>query len=183
MKRRQREAIVAAMDERLDKAGSWCGETHLQKAIYFLQDLLEVPTDFDYILYMYGPFSRELRRELASMRADGFLNLVPQPQPYGPTLVVTPVAEQQLISRWPKTLKCYEQAIDFVASRLGGLGVGELERLATALWVRQEQPEAAIDEQAERLNSIKPHVSLTEAASALGKVREMEREAAPIIAS
>ena len=51
MKRRQREAIVAAIDQRMAERGSWCGETHLQKAVYFLQTLLDVPTDFGYILY------------------------------------------------------------------------------------------------------------------------------------
>src|SRR5438270_1101546 len=115
MKRRQRQAVLAAVDQRLAAEGSWCGETHLQKAVYFLQTLLNVPTDFDYILYKFGPFSRELRAELATMRADGFLDLVPMPQPYGPTLDVTRSAEQQLVARWPKTLKRYAPALDFTA--------------------------------------------------------------------
>lgn len=176
MKRRQREAIVAAVDQRLAASGSWCGETHLQKAVYFLQTLLNVPTDFDYILYKYGPFSSELRAELASMRADGFLELVSQPQPYGPSLRVTPIAEHQLIRRWPKTLKRHEAAIDFVATKLGALGVGNLERLATALWVLREMPGASTEARAERLHEIKPHVSLTEATEALEKVKGMEGE-------
>lgn len=179
MKRRQREAVVAVMDQRLDANGSWCGETHLQKAVYFLQTLLRVPTDFDFILYKYGPFSSDLRTELASMRADGFLELVSQPQPYGPSLRVTPVAENQLIKRWPKTLKRHKAAIDFVAAKLGTLGVGNLERLATALWVLREMPDKSKEAQAERLHEIKPHVSLVEATEALEKVERMEGEAAP----
>ncbi len=182
MKRRQREAVVAAIDQRLAAEGSWCGETHLQKAVYFLQTLLDVPTDFDYILYKYGPFSRELRAELASMRADGFLELVPQPQPYGPTLAVTPAAEQQLVARWPKTLRRYATALDYTAEQLSDLGVSDLERLATALWVRREISAASPQEQASRLHEIKPHVSLTEAAEALEQVEAMEGEAAALTA-
>jgi uncharacterized protein YwgA len=178
MKRRQREAVVAAMDQRLAAHGSWCGETHLQKAVYFLQVLLGVPTEFGFILYKYGPFSRELRAELASMRADGFLELVPQPQPYGPTLQVTPIAEQQLIARWPKTLGRHSHALDFAAERLSGLGVSDLERMATALWVRRETPDARVEDQAARLNEIKPHVSPGEAMQELRKIQSMEREAA-----
>jgi len=163
--------------------GSWCGETHLQKAVYFLQNLLDVPTDFGYILYKFGPFSRELRAELASMRADGFLDLVPQPQPYGPTLQVTPIAEQQLIARWPKTLGRHGPALNFAAEQLSDLGVSDLERLATALWVRREIPDSSPEGQAARLHEIKPHVSLSDATEALRKVEDMEGEATNLIAA
>lgn len=182
MKRRQREALVVALDKRLDEQGSWCGETHLQKAVYFLQALLEVPLGFAYILYKYGPFSRELRGELAAMRADGFLELVPQPAPYGPTLQSTPVADEQLLSKWPKTLTTYGPAINFVAERLGGLGVGELERLATALWVIRDMPEADDPDRARRVNELKSHVSEESALDALRRVHDMERDAAGLAA-
>lgn len=181
MKRRQREAVVAAVDARLAASGSWCGETHLQKAMYFLQHMLHVPTGYRYILYKFGPFSRDLRGELATMRADGFLRLVPQQQPYGPMLQTTDAAERQLIKRWPKTLDRYDQHIGFVAQHLGGLGVGELERLATALWVQLEEPLDTRDAQAVRINEIKPHVSVTLARDALQKVESMEQEAAEIL--
>jgi hypothetical protein len=177
MKRRQREAIVAALDIKLEERGSWSGETHLQKSVYFLQDLLGVPTEFTYILYKYGPFSRELRNELGTMRADGFLELVPQPPPYGPTLAPTPTAERQLIARWPKTLRLYDDELNFVADKLGGLGVGELERLATALWVIREMPEDNDTARAKRINQLKPHVSVDQARSALERVVEIGGEA------
>lgn len=181
MKRRQREAVIAALDIRLADAGSWCGETHLQKAVYFLQQMLHVPTGYGYILYKFGPFSRDLRGELSTMRADGFLQLVPQPQPYGPTLQTTEAADRQLIKRWPKTLRRYDAHLDFVAAQLGGLGVGELERLATALWVRVEEPLDSDDAQAVRINEIKPHVSIDSARAAIRRIQEMETEAAQLL--
>src|ERR1044072_9312259 len=75
MRRREREAVVAALDDKLFECGSWCGETHLQKSLYFLQELLDVPTGFEYTLYKYGPFSSPLRGELGAMRSDGLLVL------------------------------------------------------------------------------------------------------------
>jgi len=149
----------------------------------FLQDLLGVPTDFQYILYKYGPFSRELREELALMRGNGFLQLVPQPAPYGPTLQVTDIARAQLIGRWPKTLKRYQRELDFVAKHLGGLGVGELEKLATALWVRTNEPDVPLEEHAEDINNLKPHVSKAQALDALRQVEKMEHEASELLAS
>lgn len=177
MKRRQREAVVAALDAKLAARHSWCGETHLQKAVYFLQELLGVPTGFGYILYKFGPFSRDLRGELGAMRADGFLELVPQPAPYGPTLAVTDAAERQLVARWPKTLKRYDANLNFVADKLGGHGVGMLERLATALWVSREMPRANETARAKRINELKPHVSIEDARAAVQSVQGIEREA------
>lgn len=180
MKRRQREAVVAALDDKLFEQGSWCGETHLQKSVYFLQELLRVPTGFDYILYKYGPFSAELREELGSMRSDGFLALLPQPAPYGPKLRTTEAAERQLVVRWPKTLSRFGPQLDFVARQLGGLDVGSLERLATALWVWRELPEADDAERAARIHELKPHVSIEAATGALRRVAGMERAAAAL---
>lgn len=177
MKRRQREAVVAALDAKLAARDSWCGETHLQKSVYFLQEMLGVPTGFPFILYKYGPFSGELRSELGSMRTDGFLELIPQPAPYGPKLHATPAAERQLVGRWPNTLRRYDSQLDFVADQLSGLGVGSLERLATALWVSREMPQADETARAQRIHELKPHVSVDQARDALRRVSEMEREA------
>ena len=183
MKRRQREAVVAALDDKLFAHGSWCGETHLQKSVYFLQEMLEVPTDFDFILYKFGPFSGDLREELGAMRADGFLELVPQPAPYGPKLRTTAIAERQLVDRWPKTVARYEDRMEFVARELGGLGVGALERLATALWVMRESPSADDVQRAARINEIKPHVSVPAAAAALEQVAQMRQDASTLLAA
>jgi uncharacterized protein YwgA len=177
MKRRQREALVAALDAKLEERGSWCGETHLQKSVFFLQEMLRVPTGFSYTFYKFGPFSRDLRSELGEMRSDGFLELIPQPAPYGPKLHATDTARRQLLERWPKTLGRFDRHLEFVAEELGSMGVGTLERLATALWVQREMPTSSERSQAERVNELKPHVSVEEATDALRRVAEMEQQA------
>ena len=82
----QRASILLTLNEELRRAGSWAGETHMQKAAFFLQELMHVSMGFDFILYKHGPFSFDLRDELTFMRAQAFLRLEPQ-YPYGPTLV------------------------------------------------------------------------------------------------
>lgn len=94
---------------------------------------MESPHPCSFVFYRYGPFSRDLRAELTGIRADGFLEHVIQPAPYGPGLLATDAARQQLQQRWPKMLARYGTHLDFVADELGALGVGDLERLATAL--------------------------------------------------
>ena len=82
MDRFDRAAVLTELADRLRANGSWTGETHLQKATYVLQELLMVPLNFEFVFYKHGPFSFDLREELTSMRADGFLVQVPQ-DPYG----------------------------------------------------------------------------------------------------
>ena len=181
MKQRQREAVLAALASELRQHDSWCGETHMQKATYVLQELLDVPLGFDHILYKYGPFDYGLRDELALMRADGLVE-TEQVRGYGPRLRVTEGGERQLLKRWPKTVSSYRRRLSFVAKRFGDKGVGELERLATALWVRREHPDATVEEQARRLHEIKPHVGVDRAQEALDQVAEWEREARALLA-
>src|SRR5439155_9345213 len=94
MNRLKRAAILSFLARDLRTKGSWCGETHLQKAVYVLKDMLEVPVPYDFILYKHGPFSFDLRAELTSFRADGIFALQLQPPPYCPKLVTTPGADR-----------------------------------------------------------------------------------------
>ena len=131
----KRLALVARLNQKLKVHGSWCGETHMQKATYFLQYMLDVRMDFDFVLYMHGPYSFDLRDAISQMRADGILEVRQRPYPYGPSLVVPPEQEVVLERRFSQTLKRYGRSLDFVAAELGGKRVSELERLATALYV------------------------------------------------
>jgi hypothetical protein len=137
MDRLPKAAIVTKPARRLRHYGSWCGETHIQKAMYLLQDMLQVPTGFDFVLYKHGPYSFDLADELTSLRADGLLALEPQSVPYGPRFAVTPLT-RRLHATFPKTLAKYADSIEFVAKALGGKRVDELERLGTALYVTRQ---------------------------------------------
>ncbi|HEV7772738.1 MAG TPA: hypothetical protein VGO48_05545 [Conexibacter sp.] len=64
-----------------------------------------------------------------------------------------------------------------MATQLGGAGVGTLERWATALWVMRDTPDGDLVTWAQRINEVKPHVSIEEATHALGHVRKIEQEA------
>ncbi len=175
MKRRQREAVVLALADKLKEQGSWCGETHLQKAAYFLEELANVPLGLGFILYKHGPFSFELRDEITAMRADGLIQMQLQPYPYGPSLLTTDNG-RRLQKRWPKTLSRHSDSIAFVAEHLGNLGVAELERLATALFITKKHLGESVEFRAHWLHELKPHVSISEARSAVERIDRMIQE-------
>ena len=172
MKRLERAALLSSLARELIEKGSWCGETHLQKATYLLQEVFAVPTAFDFVLYKYGPFSFDLRDEIGSMLADGLLELSPA-QPYGPRLIPTD-RSKQLEKQFSNVIAKYREPISFCAHRLGSLGVAELEKLATALYVTKEQGrDLKAKQRAKRLNELKPHISSKDAIEAINEIDQL----------
>jgi len=180
MERLKRCSILLSLIRNLREQGSWCGETHIQKTTYFLQELLNIPLGFDFILYKYGPYSFDLTDELSAMRADKIVALQPK-IPYGPSYIIDEVGH--LVSKlYPTTLKKFNPQITFVADKLGNKNVSELERLATALYICSEiEPSTDIEKQAELINKIKPHISLTQAKDAIGLIDQFKKEAQELI--
>jgi uncharacterized protein YwgA len=168
MDRLKRTVLLTALADNLRKKGSWCGETHLQKATYFLQELQKVPVGYEFILYKHGPFSFELRDDLTAMRADGLFDLVPQ-WPYGPTLTPTQKSKR-LRQEYSKTLQKYGKRLNFVCDQLGKQNVSDLEKLATALYIRLEASAKSETQRARYLHSLKPHVSLDDSLQAVKTV-------------
>ncbi len=154
-----RNAIVLSLTDELKTAGSWCGETHLQKAVYLLQELTHVQLDFDFILYKHGPFSFDLRDTLTAMRADYQLQIRANPIPYGPTLVTTETGKK-LRARFSLVIEKHRKEIAFVAEQLGSKSVTELEQLGTALYVNREDDSRSLEQVAERVTELKPHIPM-----------------------
>jgi uncharacterized protein YwgA len=172
MERLERASILLGLNEELRKFGSWAGETHMQKTTFFLQELLGAPLGFDFVLYKHGPFSFDLRDELTFMRAQGFLQLEPQ-YPYGPTLVAG--AKGELLSKaFGHVVEQYVAETRFVSQKLGAKTVAELERTATALYISLREPRVA--DIADRLTTLKPHITLPEARTAVSEVEQIRRE-------
>lgn len=182
MEKFKRYAIILSLIESLLKNNSWCGETHIQKTTYFLQELLKVPLGFEFILYKHGPFSFGLSDELTAMRANMMVELQSRP-PYGPSIVPGPTS-RQLKQLFPKTLKKYNKEVVFVAKEMGSYNVADLERIATALYVilKTEKHEKTSD-MASYINKIKPHISVEKAHIALEREAKISHKARELIQS
>lgn len=178
MERLERAAVIAELIDRLHEHGSWCGETHVQKAMYLLQELTGHEVGFEFILYKHGPFSFDLRDELTAMRADYLLELEVYRPDYGPTLKPTSNLET-LSRRYRQVVNAARPAIEFIGQRVGDKRVVELERLGTALYVRRKhRGEDDPSVLARKIVEIKPHISEREALDAVETVARWEGEAA-----
>jgi uncharacterized protein YwgA len=174
MDRLQKSAIIISLLEALQQNGSWCGETHIQKAMYCLQEIRDVPTGFEFILYKHGPFSFDLQDELTAMSADGLMDVRANSYPYGPSLFATSMGKA-IRAHFPITLKRYGEAIEYIAKAFGSRGVAELERLATALYVTHEMDVSSgnIEEMALRIHELKPHIPLARAKDAAREIDDL----------
>lgn len=170
----KRYVVLLSLLEAMNNQESWSGETHLQKSVYFLQDMLGVPLNFEYILYKHGPFSFELRDELATMRAHLLVTLEGK-DPYGPSFCPGP-SSQALKDRFGKVWDEYGKQKQFVAERVSKQDVTSLERLATGLYVTGEMPGSDVQSRARRITELKPHVRFDQAQTAIEEVDKLSED-------
>ena len=163
--------------ESMEAQGSWCGETHIQKAVYFLETAMHVDLGFEFILYKHGPFSWDLRSELTEVRADSMLQLVSQ-YPFGPQFVFTEAGKATLDAN-RELINPLGAQIAAVTGFLQGAGVSELERLATALYVTAEGVgDGSVMQRASEIHRLKPHITVDIATDAITRVDGFLKEIA-----
>ncbi len=154
----QRTVVLLDLIENLRIQGSWCGETHIQKSVYFLQTIFNVPLNYEYTLCLYGPFSFDLSDELAKIRADGLLTIVPT-APFGVTFQIDE-GSRELCEKFPKTIKEFGPAIRFLTTEIGKKDVKELTELATLHYLGvQNDKEVSCGDLIGELMEVIPHIS------------------------
>ena len=176
MERQERWALVAQLVSEMRENGGWAGETHIQKGLYFLQDLLNLPSGYDFILYKHGPYSFDLHDDLGRMRANLILDIEPH-LPYGPSFDLGRRGKH-VVSRGGENLSRFGPHIRFVADSFGDKDVRTLEGFATALYVKNENPDGSPRSWGDRVMALKPHISLIDAQTAITSVSEIEARAA-----
>ena len=172
MNTEEKEAVLIALMTGLREQKSWCGETHVQKAAYLLQEGLDVPIGLDFVLYKHGPYSFDLHNLLGEMRADMLVTAQARPYPYGPTLVPTSNASH-VETRHSGLVDQHRGKITYLACQLASHGVASLERLGTALYVMRKHSEISREQQTQKIVSEKPHISENLATKALEEIDDL----------
>lgn len=166
MNKGQRSTVLLNLLESLSNRGSWCGETHIQKAVFLLQEAAKAQTDFNFVMYRHGPFSFDLRDSLAELSAEGLIDYIVRDPNYGPSVVVTDES-RDFLERFPKTAKRYAKQIDFIADFVGNRNVADLERIGTAVFLIKRTENASPEDTASEIVELKPHISIIDAKQAV----------------
>jgi hypothetical protein len=168
--------LVVKLATRLRSRGSWCGETHLQKALYILQDLSKSNFGYKFVIYKHGPYSFELNSELTAMRAANVLEFQFPREGYGPSIAPTSFGERVLKVN-EKNIQEYFPIISFLSEWFAASDVRHLEKVATAYYITKKNPRDPAIERAKKLNSLKPHVDIQAAEEAVRIVDEKRNQA------
>jgi hypothetical protein len=164
-------ALVVQLAKKLRAKGSWCGETHLQKALYILQDLSHSNLSYKFVIYKHGPYSFDLNNELAAMRSANIIEFQFPKDGYGPTIAATAFGERVLSVNF-ENISAFDGVVDFLADWFEANDVRYLEKVATAYFITAKNPRISASDRALKLNSLKPHVSITAAEEAVRIVDE-----------
>lgn len=170
-----RWAVVSQLVKDMRANQGWASETHIQKTMFFLQELLEVPSGYDFVLYKHGPYSFDLHDDLGRMLNNFVLDLELRP-PYGPSFGLDEVGDT-IIQRRGQVVEEYEGELNFVVDLLATRDVRELERLGTALLLKMEFPEFDLATLASKIIEIKPHIPEDLANAAVREVAKIETKA------
>ena len=164
MESSQRQVLICHLVQEMRNKGSWAGHTHIQKCVLFLQGLFQVPTEYDFVLHLHGPYSFELRDDLTLMRTRSQLDVEERPG-YGPSFTIGTRGKLTL-----KTASPYSKTIEFVAEELSWNDVRLLERLSTALYLQNAFSSLGDKEVARELTRLKPHISFEQSVDAVSQV-------------
>ncbi len=170
-----RWAVVAQFVSGMRANQGWAGETHIQKTLFFAQELLQVPCGYHFVLYKHGPYSFELHDDLGRMLTNSILGLEPRP-PYGPSFRLEDIGDG-IVQQRKKVVDRYSKHSEFLIDMLSGKDVKELERLGTALLLKKEFPGTDHVTLAGKIVELKSHVTNDSALEAAQEVAQMMESA------
>ena len=159
----KKHALILAMIEELKANSSWTGKTHVQKAMFLVREATSVDNPFEFVLYKHGPYSFEIENELEQMKSYGAISSTPQAG-YG--VVLQPGENAGFIKKNAALSDAEREAIRSIAKFVGSKNVVDLEKEATAVWIRNREGVVDTRKVAERMHGLKPHISTADAAVA-----------------
>jgi hypothetical protein len=167
----RKAAQILNVIRRLRAHGSWTGKTHVQKSVFLLKAASEIDVPFAFVLYKHGPYSFEVEAELEQMLSYAAITSEPDPNGFG--VVLKPGPGVNFVDCGAPLGKDEEAQVERICQFVGKRNISDLERLATAAWIREQEGIRDTHTVACRLNQLKPHVSVPEAERADEELLEL----------
>jgi len=144
--------------------------THIQKAMFLLKTMGIGEFPFSFILYKHGPFSPDIEYEISEMKSYGAVSYDVRP---GFSQVLEPGMNAPALKKKVQLSGKEQAAVEAVCRFLAKKPLFEIELLATAAWIRENEHIRSVDEIANRLQALKPYVSRPEAMRSVGEIEEV----------
>jgi hypothetical protein len=164
----------------IDQASGRLGRTALMKLAYLLQTEKGLPLGYDFGLYTYGPFDRDVLNDLGMAEALGAVKseLVTFPSGSGYGYEFIPGVNREYVRRNAGgTLGGYEAAIRWALEEFGGRSAAELELLTTIIYADREaaqrREQLSTKKLAQKVGEVKPRFPEQHIVS---KIEELNRK-------
>jgi uncharacterized protein len=158
----ERFGLLAVLVEKMDERNFTLGKTALQKLIYLLKMLFDSGVDYDYELYIYGPYSRELASDFEYLVAvDVIDSKFKNNDDYGGYKIRPGRKVKAAVEKAEGFIKANSENLDRVIDKFGKMTARELELKATILYLNREEGLKAC-EIGKRVKEIKPYFNLLE---------------------
>lgn len=154
-------ALIIYLAGRADEIN--LGKTKLQKLIYFLKAVKNLPLEYSYRFYTYGPYCDELAGDLSYLSAIGALEISFDTNRFGYAVREGKHADMfRNKAEW--FFKKHQQDIDDVVQKFMGKNAREMELLSTILYLtyNEQQCRENRDSLLERAKDLKPQFAPAE---------------------
>ncbi|MBR0302522.1 MAG: hypothetical protein IJQ80_01585 [Clostridia bacterium] len=139
------------------------GKTAIMKCLYLIQTLKNVPLNYEFEIYTYGPYSSAVMDEIDCARQMGLINVYGLTYPSGQFGYSIECSEQgKKAIEESKTVAEYSSVIDDVTLEFGNKTAVELELLSTILFVYKTCDNKSETDVCTIVQGIKPKFSLEE---------------------
>ena len=159
----RKHAFILEVIQGLKAVANWTGKTHVQKTLFLVNEATPVQVPFDFVLYKHGPYSFDVETELEQMKSYDAIAIQPISS-YG--VILNPSGNADVVDLLGSITQAEKDSIQEICRFVGSKGVVDLERLATVVWVRNRDKISDSQEVANRVHTLKPHVSLADAEAA-----------------
>lgn len=151
--------IIVELAKRLECVSPQFGKTALQKMVYLLMEVYNVPCDYEYSLYTYGPYSAELAANVDYVNALGGVKLY-EGSKAGYEIIVGEEADH-ILSQSKEFIDKYSEEMDRLVSDFGEFSARDLELRSTLIFLNKNE-ELTKTELSKQLMEIKPYFLLSE---------------------
>jgi len=152
MDEKEKIQLVLKVIKKLNEINHRTGETFIQKIIYFLIHSENVPIDYEYTLYDYGPYSFELNNELSQMEMSRMIIKHPDPSGYG--FEIKPNMKMKSVKSLLEKGTKYDAKINSLITNFKGMPAKHLGLVATFRYMHEQLKQKGINDDRILINKV-----------------------------
>jgi uncharacterized protein YwgA len=147
------------------------GKTKLQKLVFFMKAVKNIPVDYSYRFYTYGPYCDELSGDISYLEAVNALDISSDINGFG--FVIREGEKSAFMKNKARDfLAKFENDINDIIEKFKNKNANEMELLSTIVYLNKREDVCRANKKClvERIRELKPHFSLSKIQSGIDEL-------------